>query len=224
VSPLLVAALAALLGAAVGAAWRPLIPLLAAGSEDANEQPRWTDRATALPVLVVGSALAFAATGLVLGWQLALAPGLVFCALLVGVMAIDLRYRIVPNRLVAIGTPLGLVLQLALAPERWVELVLATLIAFLVLFGAHILSPSGMGMGDVKLAAMLGAFLGRAVSVALMSGLLLAAVPSILVLARFGMKGGRKETLPLGPFLALGGLLALLFGHSLLDWYWNAQA
>jgi leader peptidase (prepilin peptidase)/N-methyltransferase len=223
-SPALVAALAALLGAAVGAAWRPLVPVFGHRSEDANEQPRWTDRATALPVLVVGSSLAFAATGLVLGWQLALAPGLVFCALLVGVAAIDLRYRIVPNRLVAIGTPLGLVLQLSLAPERWLELVLATLAAFLLLFAVAVFSPGGMGMGDVKLAAMLGAFLGRAVSVALMSGLLLAAVPSILVLARFGVKGGRKETLPLGPFLALGGLLALLFGHSLLDWYWSARA
>ena len=158
-------------------------------------------------MLVVGSALAFAATGYVLGWQARAGPGLVFCALLVGVTAIDLRYRIVPNRLVAIGTPLGLALQLSLTPERWLELVLATLAAFLVLFAVAVFSPGGMGMGDVKLAAMLGAFLGRAVSVALMSGLLLAAVPSILVLARFGVKGGRKETLPLGPFLALGGLL-----------------
>jgi leader peptidase (prepilin peptidase)/N-methyltransferase len=224
VSPLLVAAFAALLGAAVGSAWRPLVPVFGRRSGDASEQPRWTDRATATPVLVVGSAAAFAATGLALGWQAALAPGLVLCALLVGVTAIDLRYRIVPNRLVLIGTPLGLALQLALEPDRWLELVLATLVAFLFLFAVAVFSPGGMGMGDVKLAAMLGAFLGRAVSVALMSGLLLAAVPSILVLARFGVKGGRKETLPLGPFLALGGLLGLLFGHDLLDWYWNARA
>jgi prepilin signal peptidase PulO-like enzyme (type II secretory pathway) len=224
VSPLVVAALSALLGAAVGVAWKPLVPFFGARSEDANEQPRWTDRATALPFLVTGSALAFGVTGLVLGWQLALAPGLVFCALLVGVTVIDLRYRIVPNRLVAVGTPLGLALQLALEPDRWLELVLATVVAFLLLFAVAVFSPGGMGMGDVKLAAMLGAFLGRAVSVALMSGLVLAAVPSILVLARFGLRSGRKETLPLGPFLALGGLVALLFGTHLLDWYWSARA
>src|SRR5262249_34709821 len=104
------------------------------------------------------------------------------------------------------------------------ELLLATFVAFVLLFAVAVFSPGGMGMGDVKLAAMLGAFLGRTVSVALMTGLLLAAVPSILVLARFGVKGGRKETLPLGPFLALGGLLALLFGQHLLDWYWSSQA
>src|SRR5262249_33531242 len=106
VSPLLVAGLAAVLGALVGAAWRPLVPRFAAHSADANEQPRWTDRATATPVLMAGGALAFAATGLALGASAALAPGLVFCALLVGVTAIDLRFRIVPNRLVVLGTPL----------------------------------------------------------------------------------------------------------------------
>src|SRR5262249_54136646 len=187
-----------------------------------NEQPRWTDRATATPVLMAGGALAFAATGLALGASAALAPGLVFCALLVGVTAIDLRFRIVPNRLVVLGTPLGLLLQLALEPGRWLELLAATTIAFIVLFAAAVVSPSGLGMGDVKLAAMLGAFLGRAVSVALMAGLVLASLPSILVLARAGLRGGRKETLPLGPFLALGGLVALLFGQHVLDWYWGA--
>jgi leader peptidase (prepilin peptidase)/N-methyltransferase len=76
-------------------------------------------------------------------------------------------------------------------------------------------------MGDVKLALFLGVVLGRTVSVALMVGMLCALVPSAVVLAKHG-KAGRKMTIPFGPFLALGGLVALFAGHTILNWYWGA--
>ncbi len=85
---------------------------------------------------------------------------------------------------------------------------------------AAMASPAGLGMGDVKLALMLGAFLGRGVSVAIMGGLLAAALPSVALLLLHG-KGGRQMTLALGPYLALGGIVALLFGHDVLHWYWS---
>ena len=73
-------------------------------------------------------------------------------------------------------------------------------------------------MGDVKLALLLGVVLGRTVPVALMIGMLSALVPSVVLIAKHG-KAGRKMTIPFGPFLALGGLVALFAGHTILDWY-----
>jgi leader peptidase (prepilin peptidase)/N-methyltransferase len=78
--------------------------------------------------------------------------------------------------------------------------------------------PAGMGMGDVKLALLLGAMLGRTVGVALMVGMFAALIPSIVLLARHG-SAARKMAVPFGVFLALGGLVALFAGERLLDVY-----
>jgi leader peptidase (prepilin peptidase)/N-methyltransferase len=77
-----------------------------------------------------------------------------------------------------------------------------------------------MGMGDVKLALLLGAMLGRVVPVGLMLGMLLALVPSVILLARHG-SAARKMGFPFGPFLALGSVIALFWGDALFDWYLN---
>jgi leader peptidase (prepilin peptidase) / N-methyltransferase len=86
------------------------------------------------------------------------------------------------------------------------------------LFAAALIYPKGMGMGDVKLALLLGVMLGRTVGVALMGGMLAAMVPSFVLFARHGMKA-RKIGIPFGPFLALGGVVALFWGGGLLDAY-----
>ena len=78
--------------------------------------------------------------------------------------------------------------------------------------------PAGLGMGDVKLALLLGAMLGAEVAVAMAVGLLAAVVPSVVLLAMKG-SAARKMALPFAPFLALGGLVALFAGEPLLDWY-----
>jgi leader peptidase (prepilin peptidase)/N-methyltransferase len=78
-----------------------------------------------------------------------------------------------------------------------------------------------MGMGDVKLALLLGVVLGRTVPVALLVGMLTALVPSFALIAKHG-KAGRKMTIPFGPFLALGGVVALFAGKPILDWYLGA--
>ena len=77
-------------------------------------------------------------------------------------------------------------------------------------------------MGDVKLALLLGVVLGRTVAVAVMAGMLAALVPSFAILAKHG-KAGRKMTIPFGPFLAIGGVVALFAGNSILDWYLKAR-
>jgi leader peptidase (prepilin peptidase) / N-methyltransferase len=139
-----------------------------------------------------------------------------FCAVLVVISAIDIERRIVPNRIVLPATVVVLVAQTLLHPS--VEWTLAALGAALFLFLPAMVYPAGLGMGDVKLALLLGAMLGAEVAVGMMVGLLAAFVPSIVLLAVKG-KAARKMALPFAPFLAAGGLVALFAGEPLLDWY-----
>jgi leader peptidase (prepilin peptidase) / N-methyltransferase len=218
-APLVIAACLAA-GAVVGIAWVPLVPIFGARSAEANDQPGWT-RVLVSPLFLAGvSAALFAGAATRLDAAPRLAPGLVLCAVLVGVTAVDLRYRIIPNRVVLPAAVAGYAISVALAPGRWLELLVGALAAGLIMLVASIASRGGLGMGDVKLALMLGAFLGRGVAVALIGGLLAAALPSIVLLLVHG-RGGRKMTLALGPYLALGGVVALLFGPDVLHWYWS---
>ncbi|HEY7019423.1 MAG TPA: prepilin peptidase [Gaiellaceae bacterium] len=139
-----------------------------------------------------------------------------FCVVLVVLSAIDLTHRIVPNRIVLPAACIVLVAQTALYPSP--EWLLAALGASGFLLAAALAYPAGMGMGDVKLALLLGAMLGRLVAVGLMVGMVAALVPSVILLARHG-SAARKMGIPFAPFLALGALIALFAGHSLLDAY-----
>jgi leader peptidase (prepilin peptidase)/N-methyltransferase len=139
-----------------------------------------------------------------------------FCAALVTVSATDLELRIVPNRVVVPAAAAVLVAQTALHPS--VEWAVAGLGAAGFLLAAALAYPRGMGMGDVKLALLLGVMLGRTVGVGLMAGMVAALVPSILLFARHGT-GARKLRIPFAPFLALGAVVALFAGGPILDAY-----
>jgi leader peptidase (prepilin peptidase) / N-methyltransferase len=139
-----------------------------------------------------------------------------FCGVLVVVSATDLAHRIIPNRVVLPATVVVLTMQTVLHPSP--EWALCALGASAFLFAAAVAYPAGMGMGDVKLALLMGAMLGRTVPVALMLGMLLALVPSVVLLARHG-RAARKMGIPFGPFLALGSVIALFWGDDLLDGY-----
>jgi leader peptidase (prepilin peptidase) / N-methyltransferase len=139
-----------------------------------------------------------------------------FCVVLVVLSAIDLRHRIVPNRIVLPAALVVLLAQTALEPSP--EWALAALGASGFLLVAALAYPAGMGMGDVKLALLLGAMLGRTVPVALMVGMFAALVPSVVLLARHG-SAARKMGIPFAPFLAFGALVALFFGDALLNAY-----
>ena len=139
-----------------------------------------------------------------------------FCAVLVAVSAIDLEHRIIPNRIVVPATAVVLVVNTALHPGlQWV---LGGLAAFTFLFVAAIVYPAGMGMGDVKLAGLMGVALGKTVGVALMAGMTAGMLPSLVLFARHGVKA-RKMKIPFGPFLAVGGVVGLFWGDAILDLY-----
>jgi leader peptidase (prepilin peptidase)/N-methyltransferase len=139
-----------------------------------------------------------------------------FCAALVAVSAIDLAHRIVPNRIVLPGGALILAAQTAIHPSP--EWALGALGGSGFLLVAAFAYPAGMGMGDVKLALMLGAMLGRTTPVGMFLGMLAALVPSAVLVARHG-KAARKMGLPFAPFLSFGSVVALFAGHPLLHAY-----
>jgi leader peptidase (prepilin peptidase)/N-methyltransferase len=139
------------------------------------------------------------------------------CLALVAVSATDLEHRIIPNRIVIPAGLIVLAANTALHPgPQWA---IGAIGASGFLFIAALAYPAGMGMGDVKLALLMGAALGKTVPVAMLSGMLFALVPSVYLLARHGSKA-RKMGIPFGPFLALGSVLALFAGHWLLGVYW----
>jgi leader peptidase (prepilin peptidase)/N-methyltransferase len=142
--------------------------------------------------------------------------GAFFCAALVAVTATDLEHRIIPNRIVIPAAAIVLVAQTALSPSPEWALAAVGASGFLLAFA--LAYPTGLGMGDVKLALLMGAALGRSVSVALLLGMFAALVPALVLLARHGSKA-RKMGIPFGPFLALGSVVALFAGHAILHQY-----
>ncbi len=141
-----------------------------------------------------------------------------FCAVLVAITATDITHRIVPNRIVLPAAAVVLIAQTALYPSA--EWALGALGAAGFLLVAAIAYPAGMGMGDVKLALLLGAMLGRLVGVGLMLGMFAALVPSAVLFARHGA-AARKMGIPFAPFLAFGAVVALFVGKPLLDAYFS---
>jgi len=168
------------------------------------------------PAVELLTALLVGASFLAFGWSGESFVAAFFCATLVTVSATDLSHRIVPNVVVLPAAVLVLVAMTVLEPS--VEWALGAFGAALFLFLAALAYPKGMGMGDVKLALLLGAMLGRTAPVALMLGMLAALVPSIVLFVRHG-SAARKMAIPLAPFLSLGGIVALFFGDELLDGY-----
>jgi prepilin signal peptidase PulO-like enzyme (type II secretory pathway) len=146
--------------------------------------------------------------------EAALATG--FCCVLVVLSVIDVNHRIVPNRIVLPAAAVTLVARTAIDPTpAWLAW---ALIASGALFLIVLAYPKGLGMGDVKLALLLGGMLGASVTVALMIGLFAALVPTAVLVSRHG-SSARKMGVPLVPFLALGSVVALFFGDGILDTY-----
>jgi leader peptidase (prepilin peptidase) / N-methyltransferase len=168
------------------------------------------------PAVELATALLIAASVGVFGLRPEAAVAAFFCCVLVAVSAIDLEHRIVPNRIVVPATVVVLAARTLLDPSP--EWVLAGLGAAGFLLVAALAYPAGMGMGDVKLALLLGVALGRVVPAALMLAMLTALVPGIFLLVRHG-RAGRKMGIPFAPFLAFGGVVALFAGDRLMEAY-----
>jgi leader peptidase (prepilin peptidase) / N-methyltransferase len=145
--------------------------------------------------------------------------GFALVLILVPLTFIDLDHRILPNKITYPAVPVGIALVAVFQLEDLPEHLIAGAAAFLFLFAAAWFYPSGMGVGDVKLAGVLGIYLGRNVAPALLIAFLLGTIVGIGVMAVKGVREGRKTAVPFGPFLATGGLIGLYVGDDIVDWY-----
>lgn len=153
-----------------------------------------------------------------------IALGLILVIVLVPIALIDLDRRIIPNKLTLPAAIAAVAVGLALKPSGVPEQLIAGAAAGGFLLAFALAYPRGMGMGDVKLAAVLGLYLGRAVAVALLTSVLAGAVVGVAIMARLGVQRGRKTAVPFGPFLALGGLVGLFAGAPIVHWYLHSFA
>jgi prepilin signal peptidase PulO-like enzyme (type II secretory pathway) len=194
----------------------PLADRLATNAPLHDPLFRSVPRSQRLALVTAGTALLGGACGLVYGFTLEALIAVVFCWVLVIVTRTDLEHRLIPDTIVLPGAVVLLALRTIDDPS--VEWILGALGAGVVLFLIVLVYPRGLGMGDVKLSAFLGAGLGISVIVAMFLGFFIAFVPAALLFVRHG-KEARKHAIPLGPFLALGGVIALFWGDAILDWY-----
>ena len=175
------------------------------------------------PLTELAMAVLFAGTVIVLGTGDAaeLALGLIFCALLVVITLTDLDRRVIPNAVLLAGAVAAVVVVGVSDPASLASRAIAAAAAGGFLFLVALAYPRGMGMGDVKLAAVMGLYLGRAVAPALLIGFAVGAVVGLVMIARRGASA-RKQAVPFGPFLALGGVVALWWGDAIVSWYLSA--
>jgi leader peptidase (prepilin peptidase) / N-methyltransferase len=145
--------------------------------------------------------------------------GIVLVLALVPITLIDLDHQLIPDRITAPAAVLALIIGTALDPGGEVERLIAGAAAGGFLFVAWFAYPGGMGFGDVKLAAVLGLFLGRAVGPAMLVALVAGVVVGVAIMGRVGVEAGRKTKVPFGPFLALGGIVGLYAGNAIVSTY-----
>jgi leader peptidase (prepilin peptidase)/N-methyltransferase len=174
------------------------------------------------PIVELATMALFVVHGMAFGWTPLLVPRLLFACLLVVLFGIDLEHHLLPNVITLPGIVLGLIGS-AVLPPGLMDALIGVLAGGGVLwligeayyrFSGH----EGMGGGDVKMLAMIGAFLGW--KLVIVTLVLSSFAGSIIGLAVIIVKrGGLKYALPYGTFLALGALVASLFGEQIVNWY-----
>jgi leader peptidase (prepilin peptidase) / N-methyltransferase len=171
------------------------------------------------PLIELAVGIAFAATAVVLHDDPAeLALGLVFVAVLAAITVTDLERRVIPNTILLAGAVAAVGIVAASDPTSLGERAISALAAGGFLFIAALVYPGGMGMGDVKLAALMGLYLGSAVAPAMLVAIATGAAVGVQLMLSNG-SGARKQAVPFGPFLALGGVVGLLAGDQIVGWY-----
>jgi len=203
-------------GAAIG--WRDNVPVLSYVALRGRCRACGGPIAWRYPLVEVVTSGLFVLTVLRLGWTPELAIGLALVAALIVVTGIDLLHQIIPDVITVPGIVFGFLMNSLAGRVSWLDSLLGILAGGGIFFAIILVSKGGMGGGDMKLGAMLGAFLGWKVAlisllIAVLSG---GGVAAVLLLTR---ARGRKDPVPFGPFLALGGLAGLLWGEILLAWY-----
>jgi len=170
------------------------------------------------PIVELLTAVVFGLIAAVCGVDFGLVQQLPFAAALIALAAIDLERRLLPNRILAPLAGFGLIAGAAVMTSELSELLIAGAAAFGAFLVVALIAPGGMGMGDVKLAGVMGLFLGLEIIPALLVAFGAGSVVGLVIVARRGSQA-RKQAVPFGPFLALGALIGLLAGEQLIELY-----
>jgi leader peptidase (prepilin peptidase)/N-methyltransferase len=170
-------------------------------------------------VEAVTAALYVLVVALKWGDVLQMTLGLVLVTFLVPIAVIDLDLKIIPNKLTGPAAVLALALGAVLEPSYLPEQLAAGAGALIFFMLPALIHKKGMGMGDVKLVAVLGLYLGRAVAPAIFIALILGVVAGAAIIAMKGVSDGRRTQVPFGPFLAAGALVAFFVGDGIVDSY-----
>ncbi len=169
------------------------------------------------PLVEAVTAVLVAAAWSAVDSTLARAAATTFVFLLVVIAFIDFDHQLILDRLSLPGIAVGL--MLAALQRQFVPALAATVGAAAVILAVVVLSRGGMGGGDIKLAGLMGAFLGwPGIAVGLFSGVMIGGTVGIALLA--AKRLGRKDAIPFGPALASGALVALFWGDAIARWYW----
>ena len=199
-------------------AWYDNIPLLSfvllrARCRKCGEPISWR-----YPAVELATGLLFVLALAERGLTIDLIPALLLVAGLVAITGIDLDHQLIPDAISLPGILVGLAASILTGRPGWAESLIGVLVGGGIFLVIIVASRGGMGAGDMKMGAMLGAFLGwKLVLVAILVAILVGGALAIGVLV--ARRKGRKDALPFGPFLALGGTVSVLWGEGLLAWY-----
>ncbi|MGB3681258.1 MAG: prepilin peptidase [Rubrobacteraceae bacterium] len=171
------------------------------------------------PVVEALTGVLFAAAIYAFGFGLRFFVALVFIVVLISLAGTDYEHRLLPNVIVVPAAILGLGLSAFSRPDWWWVYPVATLVLGGLLFMLAIIYPGGMGMGDVKMGGMLGAFLGPYAALAVFLGALVGSVAGGILIATGKMP--RRTALPFGVFMSFGGLVTLFVGPDVWGLYLN---
>ncbi|HET7342540.1 MAG TPA: A24 family peptidase [Methylomirabilota bacterium] len=213
-------------GCGTAIAWYDNIPLLSFALLRARCRACGIPISWRYPLVEAVTGALFGAACLAFGPTLDAVVACVLLAALVAITMIDLARQIIPDAITLPGILAGVLANLATRRVPWQDSLIGVAVGGAIFFaialvGSWMAGQEAMGGGDVKLAAMLGAFLGWKI---LLSSLFVSAVGGGILAAALIGSGlrGRKDPLPFGPFLAAGGAIGLFWGERMVRWYLSA--
>ncbi|MGH2607586.1 MAG: prepilin peptidase [Tepidiformaceae bacterium] len=175
------------------------------------------------PVIEATTALLFAVTYCRLGWGLELAGAWLLLAVLIVIAVIDLEHQIIPDAISLPAVAAGLALSFVTPSRSWSDALLGIVVGGSIPFAVIVLSRGGMGGGDIRLGAVIGAFLGwKLAALTFFLAVVLGGIVATTLLV--AGRRGRKDRIPFGPFLAWSAVMSLFWGNAALRWYWSGFA
>ena len=171
------------------------------------------------PIVEVLTAFLFALNYYFFNISLTCLSGIIFTSALIAVSFIDIDFQIIPNQIVLPLTLVGVALSIIINPSKWWVILSFSAGAFLFMFLITLIYPKGMGMGDVKLSLMCGAFLVQKIVPGLFIGFLAGSLFGVIMIII--KKKKLKQAIAFGPFISLGALTALFLGDKIISWYLN---